>query len=141
MGDVAGAALALTGLLLIWDLDHPERFYMIFTRPHWRSWLVRGGFIIGGYSLVLALQFLVGLGGLVAVQPWLAALGVPLAIFTAVYTAYLFAQAKARDLWQNPLAPVHLLVQAVLAGAGALALTPGLPTVARTTCLWVLAAA
>jgi hypothetical protein len=36
---------------------------------------------------------------------------------TAVYTAFLFAQAKARDLWQNPLLPPHLVVQAVLAGA------------------------
>ena len=39
---VAGVFLALTGGLLIWDLEHPARFYMIFTRPQWRSWLVRG---------------------------------------------------------------------------------------------------
>ncbi|MFW6010209.1 MAG: NrfD/PsrC family molybdoenzyme membrane anchor subunit, partial [Actinomycetota bacterium] len=36
-----------------------------------------------------------------------------------VYTAFLFAQAKARDLWQSPLLPPHLLVQAVMAGAAA----------------------
>ncbi|PYS81212.1 MAG: 4Fe-4S ferredoxin, partial [Acidobacteria bacterium] len=36
------------------------------------------------------------------------------------YTAYLFAQAKARDLWQNPLLPPHLLVQALLAGSAVL---------------------
>ena len=35
--------------------------------------------------------------------------GIPLAILTAIYTAYLFAQAKARDLWQNPLLPPHLV--------------------------------
>jgi Ni/Fe-hydrogenase subunit HybB-like protein len=46
--------------------------------------------------------------------------GVPLAVLAAVYTAYLFAQAKARDLWQSPLLPPHLAVQAVLAGAAAL---------------------
>ena len=34
-----------------------------------------------------------------------------------VYTAYLFAQAKARDLWQSPLLAPHLAVQAVVAGA------------------------
>jgi Ni/Fe-hydrogenase subunit HybB-like protein len=34
-----------------------------------------------------------------------------------VYTAFLFAQAKARDLWQNPLLPPHLVVQAAQAGA------------------------
>src|SRR5204863_3726479 len=46
--------------------------------------------------------------------------GVPLAIMSAVYTAYLFAQAKARDMWQNPLLPPHLLVQASLLGSAAL---------------------
>jgi Ni/Fe-hydrogenase subunit HybB-like protein len=39
---------------------------------------------------------------------------------TAVYTAYLFAQAKARDLWQNPLLPPHLVCQALLLGSAAL---------------------
>jgi Ni/Fe-hydrogenase subunit HybB-like protein len=39
---------------------------------------------------------------------------------TAVYTAYLFAQAKARDLWQNPLLPPHLFVQALLLGSAVL---------------------
>ena len=32
----------------------------------------------------------------------------------------LFAQAKARDLWQSPLLPPHMLVQAVLLGAAVL---------------------
>ena len=50
--------LAVTGALLIWDLKHPLRFYLIFTRHHWRSWLVRGSFIIGGYGGVVALYFL-----------------------------------------------------------------------------------
>ena len=49
-------------------------------------------------------------------------LGVPLAVLTAVYTAYLFAQAKARDMWQNPLLPPHLLVQALLLGSAVLLL-------------------
>jgi Ni/Fe-hydrogenase subunit HybB-like protein len=51
------------------------------------------------------------------VQSWLMIPGIPLSILTAVYTAYLFAQAKARDLWQNPLLPPHLLVQALLLGS------------------------
>jgi predicted membrane protein len=46
--------------------------------------------------------------------------GLPLAIMTAVYTGYLFAQAKARDMWQNPLLPPHLLVQAILLGSAIL---------------------
>ncbi|MFL6209521.1 MAG: 4Fe-4S dicluster domain-containing protein [Pyrinomonadaceae bacterium] len=113
----AGVALAATGALLIWDLEHPARFYLIFTRPQWRSWLVRGAFIIAGYSLVLALHFLASLLGSTKLQRWLMIAGLPLALMTAVYTAYLFAQAKARDLWQNPLLPPHLLVQSLLVGA------------------------
>ncbi|MGI9627805.1 MAG: 4Fe-4S dicluster domain-containing protein [Longimicrobiales bacterium] len=118
---ICGVFLALTGAVLIWDLEHPERFYMIFTRPQWRSWLVRGGFIIGGFSAYLAAHFIVGLGG---GNPgwWAAAIGLPLAVMTAIYTAFLFGQSKARDLWQSPLLPPHLLAQAVLAGAGVMAL-------------------
>lgn len=118
---VSGVFLAITGGLLIWDLEHPERFYLIFTRPQWRSWLVKGAFIIAGYTLVLALHVLASLLG-ATWQGWLALAGIPLALMTAVYTAYLFAQAKARDLWQNPLLPAHLLVQALLLGSAALLL-------------------
>ncbi|MCA1567515.1 MAG: polysulfide reductase NrfD [Acidobacteria bacterium] len=117
---VSGAFLALTGALLIWDLEHPERFYLIFTRPQWRSWLVRGAFIIAGYSLVLALHFAASFFGNTTLPRLLMIAGLPLAALTAIYTAYLFAQAKARDMWQNPLLPPHLFVQSLLAGAGAL---------------------
>lgn len=48
--------------------------------------------------------------------------GIPLCILTAVYTAYLFAQAKARDMWQNPLLPPHLLVQSLLLGSAVMLL-------------------
>ncbi|NIP14923.1 MAG: 4Fe-4S ferredoxin, partial [Pseudomonadales bacterium] len=57
---LAGVFLALTGALLVWDLEHPERFYLIFKRPQWRSWLVRGGFIIGAYGAALAAHFVMG---------------------------------------------------------------------------------
>ncbi|HEY3104280.1 MAG TPA: 4Fe-4S dicluster domain-containing protein [Pyrinomonadaceae bacterium] len=117
---ISGAFLGLTGLLLIWDLEHPARFYMIFTRPQWRSWLVKGAFIIAGYSAVLALHFVGSLLGSTIIQTWLMIAGIPLSAMTAVYTAYLFAQAKARDLWQNPLLPPHLAVQALLLGSAIL---------------------
>jgi len=118
---LGGLFLAATGALLIWDLEHPGRFFLIFTRPQWRSWLVRGAFLIGGYALVLALHFLAAASGRPGLTRALAWPGLPLALLTAVYTAYLFAQAKARDLWQNPLLPPHLTVQAMAAGAAALA--------------------
>ncbi|MFQ5350629.1 MAG: NrfD/PsrC family molybdoenzyme membrane anchor subunit, partial [Thermoanaerobaculia bacterium] len=137
-----GAFLALTGLLLIWDLEHPGRFWMIFARPQWRSWLVRGGFIIGGYGLVLALHLLASvLDGPAGAHRWLVWPGGPLAVMTAVYTAYLFAQAKARDLWQSPLLPPHLLVQTLMAGGATLlpvALVLG-ELAAVEALLWVVA--
>ena len=117
---LSGAFLAITGGLLLWDLEHPERFLLIFTRPQWRSWLVKGAFIIAGYSIVLALHFLSSIFESRSTQRWLMLPGLPLAILTAVYTAYLFAQAKARDMWQNPLLPPHLLVQALLVGSATL---------------------
>src|SRR5438105_6548439 len=117
---LSGVFLAATGALLIWDLEHPARFYMIFTRPQWRSWLVKGAFIIAGYSLVLAAHFVGSVLGARSLQAWLMIAGIPLSILTAVYTAYLFAQAKARDLWQSSLLPPHLFVQAAILGSAVL---------------------
>jgi len=119
---LSGAFLAITGGLLLWDLEHPERFHLIFTRPQWRSWLVKGAFIIAGYTLVLMLHFIASWAGSTLVQSWLMIAGIPLSVLTAVYTAYLFAQAKARDMWQNPLLPPHLLVQSLLLGSAVLLL-------------------
>jgi len=119
---LAGSFLAATGVLLLADLDHPARFYMIFTRPQWRSWLVRGAVFITGYGVVLALHLLAGVFGWSGARRALTLAGVPLAVMTAVYTAYLFAQARGRDLWQSPLLPPHFLVQTLLAGAAALSL-------------------
>ena len=139
---VGGLALAATGVLLIWDLKHPARFYMIFTRPQPRSWLVRGGVIITGYGIVLAAHFLAPTLGAAELQAGLSIVGIPLAAMAAVYTAYLFAQSKARDLWQSPLLPAHLFVQALLAGAGVLAPLAGvLEPAAVDPLLWTLAAA
>jgi Fe-S-cluster-containing dehydrogenase component/formate-dependent nitrite reductase membrane component NrfD len=117
---LAAAFLAATAGLLVWDLEHPARFFYILTRPQWRSWLARGGVILTGYAAVLGLHLLASVLGRMALRQAAAVPGVPLAAMTAIYTAYLFAQAKARDLWQNPLLPAHLLVQAAVAGAAAL---------------------
>jgi Fe-S-cluster-containing dehydrogenase component/formate-dependent nitrite reductase membrane component NrfD len=138
----AGAFLALTGALLIWDLEHPERFYLIFTRGQRRSWLVRGAYIIGGYTAVLVAHFLAAILGAERLATQLTVLGIPFAVLTAIYTAFLFAQARARDLWQSALLPPHLLAQAVLAGSGALTvLAPFVEPATVDTLLAVLAAA
>jgi len=119
---VALGGLAVTGALLVWDLEHPERFWMVLFKPQWRSWLVRGGFIITAYGGVLAAHIGATIMGRADVTPSLGWVGGPLAAMAAVYTAYLFAQARARDLWQSPLLPAHLLVQAFVAGAAVLLL-------------------
>jgi Fe-S-cluster-containing dehydrogenase component/formate-dependent nitrite reductase membrane component NrfD len=138
---VAGVFLALTGLILIADLERPERFWWLFARPQWRSWLVRGAFIITGYAAVLAVHFAATLlAAPQAVQRALVAVGAPFAVLTAVYTAYLFAQAKGRDLWQNPLLPPHFLVQAILAGSAAIMpFAAVLEPAALTPLAWTLA--
>jgi Fe-S-cluster-containing dehydrogenase component/formate-dependent nitrite reductase membrane component NrfD len=137
---VSGVFLAITGVLLIWDLKHPLRFHYIFLRPQWRSWLVRGSFVIAAYSLVLGLDAVAGIAGSTAMERTLAIAGAPLAAMTAIYTAYLFAQARARDLWQSPLLPPHLLVQALLVGAAVLLPVAAIwDGTAVTPLSWVLA--
>ncbi len=137
--------LAATGALLVADLKHPARFYLLFTRHHWRSWLVRGAVILGGFGAVAAAYLLTALAGARAGWEVLGWTGLPFALAAAVYTAYLFAQAKGRDLWQSPLLAPHLAVQAALAGAAAVLpllawLAPGRAVTADEVILAVAAA-
>ena len=139
---VSGFFLGVTGVLLLWDLKRPERFWMIFAKAQWKSWLVRGAFIIAAFSGILALHFLAALLSAPGFSVVLAWIGLPFAVMTSVYTAFLFAQAKARDLWQSPLLPPLLLVQAVLAGSAAL--LPFVPSAApelERVLRWILAGA
>lgn len=140
--------LVTTGLL-VYDLERPERFLSILLRPQWKSWLVRGAFLLVGFTTVAGLWWTLEAAAWVGLGTWrmpellrqaLLWLTVPLALGTAVYTAFLFAQAEGRDLWQSPLLPVHLVIQALAMGAGALLLlhaVSGLPAdlvaVARPT--------
>jgi Fe-S-cluster-containing dehydrogenase component len=108
--------LAATGVLLVWDLRQPRRFLWTLTRPQWRSWLTRGSYVIAAYGALLGLQLLLGLSGRPGPRS-LTLLTALLAAGTALYTAFLFGQAKGRDLWQSPLLGPHLIVQALGAGS------------------------
>lgn len=117
----------LTTALLVYDLERPERFLSIVLRPQWKSWLTRGAFLLIGFSIVSGLWVAMAAAawsGWVSVPERvhvaLSWLTLPLAFGAAVYTAFLFAQAEGRDLWQSPLLPIHLLVQALMMGAGAM---------------------
>lgn len=121
-GIVALAAIALTGLFLIWDLKRPERFIYLFTKPQWRSWLALGAQCLNVAALA-ALAYTVaaalGADGLRDALRWVM---VPAGVMLAAYTAFLFGQCEGRDLWQSRWLLPHTLVNAVLAGAAFLAL-------------------
>lgn len=102
----------VTVLLLIGDLHRPERFFFLLTKANNKSWLVKGGWVLGAHGLLSA--------------PWAFGLGtgplaffcVPVALMTAIYTAFLFRQARGRELWcEDALLPVHLGLQAMAAAA------------------------
>jgi formate-dependent nitrite reductase membrane component NrfD len=113
------AFLVITTILLISDLKQPARFHWIIFRPQWRSWLTRGAFILAGFGALLTASLLFKV---VIPNESLMRFVMPLAaIFgaaSAIYSAFLFGQAKGRDFWQSPLFSVHLIVMAFLAGSG-----------------------
>ena len=123
----------LTGLFLVKDLDRPDRFLNVLFRPQWRSWLVRGGYAItlyGGLLVLLGLATWMDWTTLESPLMWITA---AVAVVVAVYTAFLFAQAKGRDFWQSPTLAIHMLAHSFMAGASAFAI---LNTFISTDGLW-----
>jgi hypothetical protein len=114
--------LAVTTLLLIADLHRPERFYYILIKPNPRSWLVAGTWILILYSIAAAVWLGFGIELSSAARAPIVAATAVVGACTAGYSAFLFAQAKGRDLWQSPLFLWHLLVQAIVAGGASLIL-------------------
>ncbi len=109
--------LAVTAGLLVLDLHHPERFVYTLLKPQWRSWVTRGAYIItafGAFLVVYAVALLMDASGVLITTVRVVA--VLLALAAGVYTAFLFGQAKGRDLWQDPGLPVHFFIRTVLAG-------------------------
>lgn len=124
LATVALLFTAITTVLLVWDLDHKERFLRVVFMPQTKSWLARGAFVLIGYSglcSVFWLAAVLGYSGSVPILLWLTVL---VGFLAACYTAFLFGQCEGRDLWQTPLLPAHLIVQALLCGAATLALLP-----------------
>ena len=115
---LAAAGAGITGILLIWDLKRPERFYYLFTRPNQGSWLVRGGYCLLGLGVAAIAWFVVRLLDLGIASLVVAVLAILACAMAAGYTAFLFGQAEGRDLWQSRWLFWHLLVQAAMVGAG-----------------------
>jgi formate-dependent nitrite reductase membrane component NrfD len=120
---VALLFMGLTGVLLVADLKQPQRFVYVLLRPQWRSWLVRGAYLITAYgALLLPTIVASAMAAPEAVQLALGWATNLLAVSVAVYTAFLFAQAKGRDYWQNPLLVAAMLVDALVCGVVAMTL-------------------
>lgn len=112
--------LGITGLFLVADLDRPMRFYYVLTKPQWRSWLVRGAYLMCAFALALLLYFISTLlewHGLIQGLRWV---GIAVAGAVAVYTAFLLSRSKGRDLWQNPFLVPAFLSHAIVAGSASL---------------------
>lgn len=109
--------LILTGILLIMDLDQPKRFLYVLLRPHWGSWLVKGGYAITAFGGLLSALLLSKYLELNLIHEILFFITMLVAAVVAIYTAFLFAQAKGRDFWQSPSLAIHMLVHSVMAGA------------------------
>jgi Fe-S-cluster-containing dehydrogenase component/formate-dependent nitrite reductase membrane component NrfD len=118
---LALAFLAITMVLLIIDLKRPGRFFYILIKPNFRSWLVLGGYILFVYGILTTLWLIYGLTK-DSVGPWVFWPTALMALASAGYSAFLFGQAKGRDLWQSPLLFWHLIIQAFAAGSATLLL-------------------
>jgi formate-dependent nitrite reductase membrane component NrfD len=114
---------AFTAFVLVIDLERPERFYYILTRPNWTSWLARGAFLLTGHAGVVSLWIALYLMGWTGALVWVAPFAILLAFGATVYTGFLFAQGLARDLWQGPHNTIDLAIQAAAEGSAALILT------------------
>ena len=108
--------MGITGALLVKDLDRPDRFLYVLLRPQWKSWLVKGAYIITIFGGLVTLKLIDNIYGFN--WYWLWVLGSIFSVLGAIYTAFLFAQARARDLWQSKwVSAIHMLVHAIISGS------------------------
>ena len=144
LSSIALLLTAITTVLLVADLEHKARFLRVVFTPQSKSWLARGAFILIAYSGLAGLFWLGAVLGVPAITAALLWPTVLVGLMAAVYTAFLFGQCEGRDLWQTPLLPVHLIVQAFMCGAAVLAFFPvsagGAAPVARISLAATLAA-
>ena len=114
MGWISIGFALLTVLLLIGDLHQPSRFFFLLIMPNTKSWLVRGGWVLTAHGM-LSVAWAFGFSSKILAIP-----SVAVAVMTSIYTAFLFKQARGRELWCEDR--MLLPVLAVQAGAAAVAL-------------------
>jgi Fe-S-cluster-containing dehydrogenase component/formate-dependent nitrite reductase membrane component NrfD len=124
------AFLVLTAIVLVVDLERPERFYYILVRPNWRSWMVWGAYFLTAQGALTTLWLAAAVAGAEAalnILRWPLAI---VALMTTAYTGFLFAQGLARDMWQGPQSTIDLVAQAVAEGAAVLLIASAVPGLA-----------
>ena len=128
----------VTLALLIEDLAKPIRFYRLLTRPNWASWLVKGGVVLGVFTVLVAATIVLRLAGFTFTADALRWGTAVVGIAVAGYTAFLFAQCKGRDLWESRLLGPHLIAQALMCGGACL--LPFAPTSVPLVTITIVAA-
>jgi Fe-S-cluster-containing dehydrogenase component/formate-dependent nitrite reductase membrane component NrfD len=127
--------LGATVALLIADLKRPERFLRILLWPQWKSWLVIGGYLLLAYGVALTGWMIIPvLGWYLLEGPVLFGAGL-LGAAVAVYSAFLFRQARGRVFWHSALVPLHLLVQSLIAGSSVLAIVLAVDSIINASML------
>jgi len=127
LSTLGGAALSivfvsLTAVVLVIDLDRPERFYYILTRSNWRSWMVWGAYFLTAHGVFSSVWLAAGWFGWDGVLDGLVVPVVIVSLLATSYTGFLFAQGLGRDLWQGPAAAIDLVAQSAAAGSASLLL-------------------
>ena len=59
----------VTTALLVYDLERPERFLRILLRPQWKSWLVRGAYLLVGFSIISSIWWVLEAGAFWSLFP------------------------------------------------------------------------
>jgi formate-dependent nitrite reductase membrane component NrfD len=126
---VSLAFLLLTTIILVVDLERPERFYYILVRPNWRSWMVWGAYFLTAQGVLTTLWLGAAVAGVASALPLLLWPLAIVSLLTTIYTGFLFAQGLARDLWQGPQSTIDLVAQAIAEGAAALLIASAIPGV------------
>jgi len=107
---------------------------------------VWGAYFLTAQGALTTLWLAARATGFVSVLPILLWPLVVTSVLATCYTGFLFAQARARDLWQGPVATIDLLAQAIAEGAAVLlilaAVLPALTDAGFVRALaWTLAGA
>jgi Fe-S-cluster-containing dehydrogenase component/formate-dependent nitrite reductase membrane component NrfD len=110
--------LGVTTFLLVHDLGRPERFLKVVFTPNTKSWLVKGGWFLTAFGVLTTATLVFRLLGRDAAADAGRWVTLPVAVMLSGYSAFLFAQCRARDLWLSRLLFPSLVLEAAVFGTG-----------------------